>query len=94
MNDKNALTPEMARALDLLFHADAERNVTTENAMLVRDEIKRLRARLAEVEAQRDALVPLAGYAVAGTLSSTAEQDDAARATLTAIAAERGKEAP
>jgi hypothetical protein len=92
----DALTPEMARALDLLFHADAERNVTTENAMLVRDEIKRLRARLAEVAAQRDALVPLAKDAMRhfhyGDDPSPAVI--AARAALTAIAAERGEETP
>ena len=86
----DALTPEMARALDLLFHADAERNVTTENAMLVRDEIRRLTARLAEVTAQRDALVPLARFAYSKWAEKRGSEDN----DLAAIAAERGKETP
>jgi hypothetical protein len=61
--------------------------------LLVRDENKRLRARLAEVEAQRDALVPLAKFALLMTGGSSAfvEENDAADAALAAIAAEPGK---
>jgi hypothetical protein len=85
----DALTPETAR--DLLYPLlDDSKSVSLDDILAAWE---RDRARLAEVTAQRDALGPLAE----GLLNDenqycfTDEQALAARAALTAIAAERGK---
>ena len=102
----DALTPEMARELAVesaihnlcdgfeLYEAD-DINIAVSYAATIRQELSRSRARLAEVTAQRDSLVPLAKFALLMTGGSSAfvEENDAADAALTDIAAERGKEA-
>jgi hypothetical protein len=92
------LTPETARELlDGAYTYTPTGHKVTVLTDSARDTIlaawERDRARLAEVTAQRDALVPLAGWVLNGGVDNDLTDDKriAARAALTAIAAERGK---
>ena len=83
------LTPDTA--MDLLYPLlDDSKSVSIDDILAAWE---RDRARLAEVTAQRDALVPLAGWVLNGGVDNDLTDDKriAARAALTAIAAERGK---